>query len=70
MRFKFNEYERVMETPNKRLEERAIVEKIMSILNENKKYSSLDDFYKQNQTIDEFKKEQFTMYCFCTFWSS
>ena len=56
MEYKFNEYERVMDTPNKSLEERALVERIMSILNENKKYSSLEDFVKENATIDEFKK--------------
>lgn len=56
MEYKFEEYDRVMDTPNRSLEERAIVEKIMSILNSNKKYSSLEEFYKANLTIDEFKK--------------
>lgn len=56
MEYKFKEYERAIDAPTKKLEERAIVEKIMSILNENKKYSSLEDFYNANSTIDEFKK--------------
>ena len=55
MEYKFNEYERVMDTPDKRLEEKAIVERIMLILNENKKFNSLDDFINKNKTIDEFK---------------
>ena len=57
MVYKFNEYTRVMDTPNKMLEERAIVEKIMSILNMGKEYSSLESFYEQNKTFDEFKKK-------------
>ena len=56
MEYKFKEYERVMDTPNKKLEEKAIVERIMLILNEKKKYNSIDDFYESNQTIDAFKK--------------
>lgn len=56
MEYKFKEYERAIDAPTKKIEERAIVEKIMSILNENKKYSSLEDFYNANSTIDEFKK--------------
>lgn len=55
MKYKFNEYEYAMDTPNKRLEEKAIVERIMLILNENKSFNSLDDFLNRNKTIDEFK---------------
>lgn len=55
MKYKFNEYEYAMDTPNKRLEEKAIVERIMLILNENKSFNSLDDFLNKNKTIDEFK---------------
>ena len=56
MEYKIKEYEPIMTTPNKRLEEKAIVERIMHILNESKKYNSLEDFYNKNRTIDEFKK--------------
>lgn len=55
MEYKFKEYERVMDTQNKILEERAIVEKIMSLLNNNK-YSSIDSFYEENKNIEDFKK--------------
>ena len=55
MKYKFNEYEYAIDTPNKRLEEKAIVERIMLILNENKSFNSLDDFLNRNKTIDEFK---------------
>ena len=55
MEYKFKEYERVIDTPNGKLEERAIVEKIMSLLNNNK-FSSLEDFYEANKDFNEFKK--------------
>ena len=55
MEYKFEEYERVIDTPKKKLEERAIVEKILSLLNKNK-YDSFDDFYKKNSDLENFKK--------------
>lgn len=55
MEYKFEEYERVIDTPKKKLEERAIVEKIISLLNKNK-FKSIDDFCKENSDYVNFKK--------------
>ena len=54
MNYDFDEYERVIDTPKKKLEERAVVEKIISLLNK-KKYNSLDDFCKENNDFETFK---------------
>ena len=54
MEYKFEEYERVIDTPKKKMEERIIVEKIISLLNKNK-YNSLDDFCKENTELENFK---------------
>ena len=56
MEYKFNEYERIFDTPSKKMEERTIVEKILSILNENDKYNSLENFYNDNMNFETFLK--------------
>lgn len=55
MEYKFKEYVQIMDTPNTRLEEKAIVDKIFSLLNNNK-YNSLESFQEENKNLDEFKK--------------
>ena len=54
MEYKFEEYERVINTPKKKMEERTIVEKIISLLNNNK-YNSFEDFCSENSDLESFK---------------
>lgn len=55
----FKEYKHIFDTPAKREQETAIVNKIMQLLNE-KKYDNIYDFINKNQTYQDFlKKNEF-----------
>lgn len=56
MVYNYKEYKHILDTPVKRQQEMAVVNKIMELLNKNK-YDNIDEFITKNQTYQEFLKE-------------
>ena len=55
MIYNYKEYRHVFDTPAKKLQEKAVVEKIMKLLNENV-YDDIDKFIDKNKTYQDFLK--------------
>lgn len=56
MRYNYKEYETILDTPDKRIQERAIVTKIMEILNNNRFDGDLERFIENNKTYQDCLK--------------
>lgn len=56
MYYNYKEYETILDTPQKRIQEKAIVNKIMEILNNNRYDGDLDIFIENNKTYQDCLK--------------